>query len=225
MNCALAGLFSGDQNSGMSPLRLLAAFVLTACLLPPAALRADDAPPFTMAKQYSADMTITSNQGFNMTSHTAMDGDKVRSDMQMSNGMAVSTIIRKDQKKLYHILVAQKMVMVADFDPTKMDNASAVVNGPKGKFELVGPDSVDGVAATKYKVTSDGKVSYFWIDTTTKNPLQMAAEDGSYTVRWKNYKPGPQDASLFEPPAGYQVMNVPSGMGAPGGGAPPPPGT
>ncbi len=208
----------------MSPLRLAVAFVAVACLLRPTVLRADDAPPFTMAKQYSTDMVITTSQGMNLTSHTAVDGDKMRSDMQMSNGMTVSTIVRKDTKKLYHILDAQKMVMVSDFDPDKAaGKAAATVNGPSGKFELVGPDTVDGVAVTKYKVTGDdGKVSFFWVDPASKAPVKMASADGNMSMTWKNYKPGPQDAALFEPPAGYQMMNMPSGMGMPGGGGPPP---
>jgi hypothetical protein len=205
----------------MIPTRLVVALVVVASLLHPAVLRADDAPPFTMSKQYSADMAITSGSGFNMTTHTSVDGDKARSDMQMMNGMAVSTIIRKDKKKIYHVLDAQKMVMESDFDPAKMANAAAAVNGPQGKFELVGPDTVDGVAATKYKVTAgDGKINYFWLDPANKAPLEMASGDGAYTIKWKNFKAGPQDPALFEPPAGYQVMNMPSGMGMPGGSPP-----
>jgi hypothetical protein len=37
----------------------------------------------------------------------------------------------------------------------------------------------------------------------------MATADGSLTVKWTNFTAGPQDASLFEVPAGYQVMSMP----------------
>jgi len=88
--------------------------------------------------------------------------------------------------------------------------------GPQGKFEVVGPDTVEGVACTKYKVTSkDGKVFFYWIDTAAKAPVKMTADDGSVTIVWKNYKSGPQDASLFEPPADYQMVSMPSMPGAP----------
>jgi len=40
-------------------------------------------------------------------------------------------------------------------------------------------------------------------------------------VKWSNYTTGPQDATLFEPPAGFQVMQMPAGMGMPGGGGAP----
>jgi hypothetical protein len=85
------------------------------------------------------------------------------------------------------------------------------------KFEVVGPDTAEGVACTKYKVTGkDGKVFYFWIDTGKKAFVKMVSEDGSITIVWKSFVAGPQDASLFEPPAGYQVMQMPTAPHMPG---------
>jgi hypothetical protein len=36
------------------------------------------------------------------------------------------------------------------------------------------------------------------------------------TILWKNYKAGPQDAALFEPPADYKVMTMPALPGGAG---------
>jgi hypothetical protein len=111
---------------------------------------------------------------------------------------------------------AQKMVMEMPYDPDKFQGRTAASFGPEGTFELVGPDTIDGVSCTKYKVTSDKtkQVFYFWLDVARKVPVQMAAADGSLTVKWKNFTVGPPDASLFEVPEGYQVMAMP---GMPGG--------
>lgn len=203
----------------MKPHRLVLALVAGCCLLRPAPLSAQGtAPPFVMDKQYSADLTITTKGGAAMQAKTYLDGDKMRSEMAM-NGMDMATIVRKDKLKVYQIMVSQKMVMEMDFDPGKFKGGTAASFGPEGKFEAVGPETVDGVACTKYKVTSDAtrQVFYFWLDLARKVPVQMAAVDGSFTVKWKNYKTGPQDASLFEVPAGYQVMPMPA-MPGPGGG-------
>ena len=62
------------------------------------------------------------------------------------------------------------------------------------------------------------KVFFWWINPATHTPVKMAADDGSVTMTWKNYKAGPQDPSLFQPPTGYQVMQMPAGMNMPGGG-------
>ncbi len=220
----------------MTSLRL--GFALVAGLLCPASLFADattptappapappvaaasETPPFTMEKHYSAETTVTLKGGMIIGSKSYIDGDKMRSDVQM-HGMDMSIIVRKDTKKIYQVLTDQKMVMESDFDPTKSIGQKAeAAYGPEGKFELIGPETVDGVACTKYKVTSDKnqQVFFFWFDTAKKLPVEMAAADASMTVKWSNYSPGPQDPALFEVPTGFQVMQMPAGMGMPGGG-------
>jgi hypothetical protein len=208
---ALVGLFLLVEDAGMNPSRLVFAIVAGCCLLRPESLPADDvAPPFAMEKHYSADLAITTKDGMAIQSKTYVDGDKMRSDMTM-NGMAMAIIVRKDTQKIYQVMEAQKMVMESDYNPDKLQGHTAASFGPEGKFDLIGPDTVDGVACTKYTVTSDKtkQVFYFWLDMARKVPVQMSATDGSLTVKWKNFTAGPQDASLFEAPAGYQVMTMP----------------
>jgi len=210
-------MFSPVEDAEMNPSRLAFAIVAGCWLLYPASLPAQEvAPPFAMDKPYSADMTITTKQGMTIQAKAYLDGDKMRSDMSM-NGMDMATIIRKDKQKIYQVMVSQKMVMEMDYDPAKfMKGRTAAAFGPEGKFEVIGPDTIDGVACTKYKVISDKtkQVFYFWLDLARKVPVQMAAADDSFTVKWKNYKVGPQDAALFEVPADYQVLPMPSLPGA-----------
>jgi hypothetical protein len=132
--------------------------------------------------------------------------------------MQVVSIIRPDQNKIYSVMPAQKMVMTMSIDPEKMKQKMPTTMAGDGKFDLVGPDTVDGVACLKYKMTAakDNKVFYWWISIDAKIPVKMAADDGSITLVWKNYKAGPQDPSLFEVPAGYQVMEMPSMPGGAG---------
>ena len=63
-----------------------------------------------MDKHYSADLSIAVKDGPSVESKTYVDGDKMRSDVAM-NGMAMEIIVRKDTKKIYQIMVAQKMAM------------------------------------------------------------------------------------------------------------------
>lgn len=195
---------------GMNPFRLIA-FVAGCCFFALPFLRADDAaPPFAFSKQYSADMVITTQDGTTMTNKINAADGKIRTEMN-THGMQIISIVRPDQQKAYSVMVAQKMVMEMPYDAEKFKKQAAATAGPEGKFELIGPDTVDGVACTKYKVTSaDGKVIFYWIDATKKLPVKMAAEDGTFSMVWKNYQVGPQDASLFEPPADYQKMTMPS---------------
>jgi len=154
--------------------------------------------------------------GMTIQSKSYVDGDKMRNDTTM-NGMAISMIVRKDQQKVYSVMAAQKMIMEMPYDPGKFLGQDAASVGTEGKFELVGPETMGGIPCTKYKVTSEKakQVYFMWLDMQNKVPVAMMAADGTFTVNWKNYKVGPQDPALFEPPAGYQIVPVP---GAPGTG-------
>ncbi len=209
----------------MTRFHLLLVLAFVCGWLSPASLPAQEVrPPFTMNKQYSADMTIVTKNGMTLETKSYIDGDKMRSEMEM-NGIKMATIIRRDKSKIYQLMPSQKMVLEMDYDESKFKGQSAAAFGTDGKYELVGPDLADGVNCTKYKVTSDKnhQVFFFWLDTANQVPLKMEAQDNSFTVKWKNFKAGPQSPDLFELPAGYQVMpmpampGMPSGMGSGGG--------
>jgi hypothetical protein len=206
----------------MNPSRLVFAIVAGCCLLHSAPLSAQQTvppPPYVMDKQYSSDLMITTKNNMTIPSKTFVDGDKIRNDISM-NGMAMTLIVRKDQQKIYQVLDAQKMVMEMAYDPAKFQERTGASLGPEGKFDLIGPDTVDGVACTEYKVTSEkGKVFNFWLDATRKVPVEMKAADSSFVVKWTNFKVGPQDPALFEVPKGYQVMNMPGAPASPGASA------
>jgi hypothetical protein len=204
----------------MNPSRVFLLIVAGCCFFSSRPLLGQAAGvPFDVSKQYSAQMVITTQDGRVMNSKVYNDNGKVRSEVSMP-GMTMVSIIRPDLKKMYTVVESQKMVMETSYDPSVHPIPGATPDND-AKYELVGPETVDGVACTKYKVTTkDGKVVFFWIDPSKKALVKTMPEDGSVTIVWKNFVAGPQDASLFEPPAGYKTMQMPSGVGMPGGGAP-----
>jgi hypothetical protein len=205
----------------MKSLRLLLLIAAGCCFFPSEPASAQGTPPaYVFPKQFSSDEIATTQEGKTITMKTYMDNGKVRTEMN-ANGMQVVSIIRPDQQKMYSVLAAQKMVMVLPLDPEKAKQIMPPGSGGDEKVEKVGPDTVDGVTATKYKMTnSGGKVVFLWADAATQFPIKLASEDGSFTVTWKNFKPGAQDAALFNPPSDYQVVNMPTAPSAPpaGGG-------
>ena len=203
----------------MTRFHLLLVLAFVCGWLSPASLPAQEVrAPFTMNKQYSADMTVITKNGMTLKTKTYIDNDKVRSELEM-NGMKIATIVRKDKSKVYEVMPEQKMVLEMDYDESKFKGLNAAAFGNDGKYDLVGPDVVDGVNCTKYTVTSDKnhQVFFFWLDTVNKVPLKMEAQDHSFTVKWSNFKSGPQSPDLFEIPAGYQVTPMPAMPGMPSG--------
>jgi hypothetical protein len=202
----------------MKSLRLLLLIAAGCCFLGTGPASAQGtAPAYVFPKQYSADVAVTTQDGKTMTMKTYRDDQKIRSEMTQG-GMQLVSILRLDQQKMYSVMTAQKMVMVMPLDPAKARQMMTPGSGGDAKVELVGPEAAEGVAATKYKMTtSDGKVFFIWVDPATSVPVKIAADDGSFTEVFKNFQAGPQDASLFEPPAGYQVMNMPAAPSMPPG--------
>jgi hypothetical protein len=192
-------------------------FLATTALVLCPALRAQNAtPPVMFDQAYSADQLITTREGTTVNSKLFCDHGKVRTELT-SQGMNIVAIILPDQQKAYTIMESQKMVMVMPYDPAKYKKYMIGTPNFNGKFEAAGSETVDGVPCNKYKVTTDDKVYDMWIDATKKQPVKMAAEDGAFVVSWKNYVAGPQDPALFQVPAGYQMMDMPSMPGMPGG--------
>ena len=192
--------------------RLFLLAVAGCCLMHPASLPAQDALG-NQASFYSADMVIT-GKGQNTTQKIYTDNGKIRTETTLQ-GLQVVTIIRPDLQKVYQMLLPQKMLVEIPYDPNKYKTQTAAASGPQGKFELIGTEPVAGDPCKKYKVTSDrGKIILFWVDAATQAPVKMMAQDNSFTILWKNYEAGPQDASLFAPPTDYKVVTISSAPAA-----------
>jgi len=77
----------------------------------------------------------------------------------------------------------------------------------------LGTESINGRTCDKWEVTpKTGKPETFWIDQKLHFPIKMI--NGDITTQYTNIKEGPQDASLFKVPAGYQKFDAGS-MGRP----------
>ena len=197
----------------------LALLVVAGCALVLNPLRAQTPPPWTPDKQFSADQVITTKDGMTIQSKIYVDSGKIRTDID-AHGMKMESIILPAEKKMYTVMEQQQMVMEMPLSDDKVKQVTAATGGGNAKFEVVGPDTVDGTACTKYKMTTDSSTKdfFWWINPATHTPVKMAADDGAVTVAWKNYKSGAQDPALFTPPTGYKVIQMPAGMNMPGGG-------
>jgi hypothetical protein len=163
----------------MKPSRLLLLLVAGCCFLRSEPASAQSAaPPYVFPKQFSSDETVTTKDGNVINIKAYMDNGKVRSEVNRS-GMQIISIIRPDEQKMFTVLEAQKMVMASALDPAKLKQYLPPGSGGDAKMETVGPDTIDGTPATKYKITSDnGKVVYLWVGTASQFPLKLTPDDG-----------------------------------------------
>lgn len=158
--------------------------------------------------EYSGVRQVVMAEGsFTQTVHHSHG--KERSEMQME-GMSMISIIRPDKKLAWQLMPMQKMYMEMDF---------ASANKMSGKapddvtIEKIGSDMLDGMSTTKYKILMKDKSAGGFIWLSPENiPVKMdflskeGKDKNRITMTLKHLKVEPQEAALFELPAGYQPM-------------------
>lgn len=170
--------------------------------------------PFTIPKAFSVDQKTTiSGQPEDFTTKMYVDDGKVRMEMA-PRGMKMISIIRPDLKKMYNIMVEQKMYMEMPIDPKK--DPLKVLPEINSKMEKVGVETVNGIPCDKYKFANDGMEIFAFISQENQFIVRIQSADGKMTSDWTNFKAGSQPADLFNPPAGFTKMEIPAGMKIPG---------
>lgn len=158
------------------------------------------------AQEYSADM-VTRSGNQTMTARVFVAKDKVRMEMPES-----IMIIRNDKKVSWMIMPSEKMYMEQPIDMSKAPKTAKEFAGEMERKSL-GMETVDGQQTEKFLVVyKEGKKTvsvYQWIKD-DHIPVKIEAVDGSWSVEYKNLKVGPPADDLFEPPAGYEKMAMPS---------------
>jgi len=157
------------------------------------------------AEDFSADMV--SKMGNQVTqSKLYVSGDKIRMDMK--EGVMIT---RMDKQLSWMLMPSDKMYMEHPIDMSQLPKTSKDLDGEMERTPL-GTETVDGQQAEKFKVayTQDGKTNevYQWL--VNDIPIKVEAVNGSFSMEYKNMIFGPQPASLFEIPAGYEKMQMPA---------------
>jgi outer membrane lipoprotein-sorting protein len=166
--------------------------------------------------EYSADMTMASDQGsMNSKIYSALGG-KQRWEMA-SQGQNVIMITRQDKKVAWTLMPQQNTYMEMSLTDASKKTGNNV-NECDMDISSEGSETVNGVRATKSKVSMscpdnskyDGTM---WV---TKEGIMVkmdavagqGSDKGHIKIDLTNLKIGSQDASLFEIPAGYQKFSM-----------------
>ncbi len=174
---------------------------------------AEAATPPLLTVEYSASRRIESDQGVFEGSIAAAPGME-RSEMRMGQMSAVM-ILRNDRKLGYMVMPAQRLYQEIEF--AQAAQASGAVAQDQVELEVVGSETVSGLATTKYKfVTKDRSAGGFLWYSAEGIPVKMdlVSKEGRgksrMTVTLDDVRIGAQDRAAFEVPAGFARM--------PGGG-------
>jgi hypothetical protein len=150
-----------------------------------------------------------------------VDGAKRRTEQETNNGGLV-VILRGDVNMMYTVLVARRLYRVSSFDPKsiKSFDVSELAKEIGVTRERVGTETINGEVCDKYHYSSGaGKdqgstksaeahvptSGFIWVSQSTHLPVK--SETATATTVWQNLNLGPQEPSLFVPPADYKLID------------------
>ncbi len=182
------------------------AFLITAAFV--AAANAQNRLP-TPSVDYQAERIVESSAG-NFTGRVYYSADKERTDTEMG-GFQDVRIVRRDRNVVWNLMPAQRMVRETDLRAAR--DPAAPPSGDETSISVVGPETVEGVAATKYKlIAKDGGAGGFMWFTREGIAVKMdllqkeGGKASRMTVTLRNLQIGAVDAMVFEVPEGYSKM-------------------
>jgi hypothetical protein len=157
------------------------------------------------AQEFSADMV--SREG-NIVTNAKIFAAQDKFRMEMPDSVI---IMRIDKGLTWMVMPAEKMYMENPIDQGLVPHVSETFSGETERVAM-GTEAIDGENAEKFQVTfvENGKTEtvYQWL----RGPIVVKIEaiDQSWSTEYKNIVTGPQAADLFEPPADYEKMVMPS---------------
>jgi outer membrane lipoprotein-sorting protein len=166
------------------------------------------------AAEFSATM-ITKAGPHETQGKIFVKGNKVRNEMK-ADGRTQISIVRLDKKVMWLIMPAEKSYMEMPLNPQATEQT--MLKKPEGQVEmkLLGKETVNGYETEKYETTArergEAIKQYIWLSKKLGMPIKMAAADGSYSMEYRDIQEGGVSDTLFEPPRGYQKMQMPMGM-------------
>ena len=183
------------------------ALALTAAMSVASAASAQSPLPVPTV-EYSADRVVESSAG-TFTGKVYGTPDKERAETRMS-GVGTVMITRRDKDVSWNVMPTQKMYMEMDLRSARAQTAGVPADVTIAE---VGPETVEGVATTKFKLLmKDGKAGGFmWFNAdgimVKMDAMQKEGKDSSrITMTLKNLQVGPQDPQLFEVPSDFTKM-------------------
>jgi hypothetical protein len=204
--------------------------LLLLLLLPASALAAGYPEP---KRDFSADVTMQLSDGSGREQYTSRGKEyysqgKRRREMSMMGRESIH--IERPDKGVRWTLIPSMQTYFEHRAGAGSEGEESVpdpMSAPDVEIEKIGRERINGVEAEKYRVRMKDGSGTAWM-TAENIPVrfegEMQADGRQMKIRldYENIRPGPQEASLFEVPAGYRgvgglsmpMMGVPSGGGA-----------
>lgn len=168
----------------------------------------------TLAAEFTATM-ITRAGGLEIPGKIYVKNNKMRNEVEAA-GLASIHIMRPDKKLMWIIMPQQKAYVEMPLSQEAQEKMMLLPENAKTTMKMIGTDTINGYACNKYEtiMTHQGKAMkvFTCIAPDLGVPIQIVSENGSFSMEYKDIKPGEVADALFEPPQGYNKMKMPGGL-------------
>jgi len=172
------------------------------------------AASLVQAAEFTATM-VTKAGGVEIPGKIYVKENKVRNEVQ-AGGQTSIHILRPDKKVVWIIMPQQKAYVEMPITHTAQQKMLPLTEDQKAKMKKVGTETINGYACDKYETTMShqGKPMqvFTWVATDLGVPIKIVSEDGSFSMEYKDIKPGQVADSLFDVPQDYKKMQLPFAM-------------
>ena len=172
------------------------------------------AASLVQAAEFTATM-VTKAGGVEIPDKIYVKENKVRNEVQ-AGGQTSIHILRPDKKVVWIIMPKQKAYVEMPITHTAQQKMLPLTEDQKAKMKKVGTETINGYACDKYETTMShqGKPMqvFTWVATDLGVPIKIVSEDGSFSMEYKDIKPGQVADSLFDVPQDYKKMQLPFAM-------------
>ena len=172
------------------------------------------AASLVQAAEFTATM-VTKAGGVEIPGKIYVKENKVRNEVQ-AGGQTSIHILRPDKKVVWIIMPQQKAYLEMPITQEAQQKMLPLTEDQKAKMKKVGTETINGYACDKYETTMShqGKPMqvFTWVATDLGVPIKIVSEDGSFSMEYKDIKPGQVADSLFDVPQDYKKMQLPFAM-------------
>jgi outer membrane lipoprotein-sorting protein len=155
------------------------------------------------------DMIVTSPGGETMTTKIWVKNNKMRSEMT-AEGQTVVTLLDMDARTMYVYYPDQNMAIEMTYEPAEsaVDEAQSI---PDYNPTITGTETLDGKVCLVVVYTAEGETVKMWIWKEHGFPVraEMTTNEGTTVIEYKNIAFTDIPDSMFELPAGVEIMEMP----------------
>lgn len=165
-----------------------------------------------LVDQFSAETVMIFDRE-SMKGRLFVDRKKVRMEMTLPGSTESTVSIIDTERGVAWVIMPGNMYLERPID--EHEAAANAGWSDMSRLEYLGEETVSGATCKKYRVLGDAPDLFLYISENGL-PALITSDSGKIRIEYRNVKPGPQPAALFQLPPGATKFSLPARFNIPG---------